>query len=49
MTVLKIQEDDYNELLKKVQRYEKALLDIMLMSNYNSLKAKGIAEKALKN
>lgn len=48
MAILKIQEDDYNNLLKKLQKYEKALLEIMLTNNYNGMKAKGIAEKALK-
>lgn len=29
MAVLNVQEDDYNNLLKKVQRYEEALLSIV--------------------
>jgi hypothetical protein len=48
MTTIKIQKEDYNNLMKKLQIYENALVEIMLIHNYNGLKAKGIAEKALK-
>jgi hypothetical protein len=48
VSTLKIQEEDYNDLIKRLQKYEKALIEIMLIHNYNGFRAKGIAEKALR-